>query len=208
MRTVVRGLVLTPILALVVVAAAAAAEAQKGGLPKAEPPPRDGWYSGYRAEDGMTLAVNATAATRRDDIPFVPLVVAVANEKLKKATITVESVTLVDDTGTRFPQATYREVKQILDQRGESYLFVTGLDPCSLTVGPKYRFIEPGDYALGWEDEQPVSTGFVELRRLYYTCRLMYFVRPPGALEGRDFYLLLKVKEMDRPLMIPFRMGR
>ncbi len=170
----------------------------------------DGWWSATRERDGVTLAVNASPAASLvtgapagpRDPDLVPLLIAVANGTLDRLTLTGESFQIVDDRGRPYQLSSWRATRRAARRQAAVDWFHAGVAPCFLNLGPRYRFTETVDFS----SENGVAQAWAQLPRGWAVCKLMYFERPAGPLAGRDFRLRLKTREMDRPLIFPFRM--
>ncbi|NIM01294.1 MAG: hypothetical protein GTN89_12530, partial [Acidobacteria bacterium] len=51
----------------------------------------------------MTLIVDTRATRYREQSPYIPLEIAIANNGLRQIALTRESFTLIDEAGNRYP---------------------------------------------------------------------------------------------------------
>ncbi len=180
-----------------------------GGLPQEEGlHPRLTPYAYLEEGTEVSLAVDTEATRWREEAPFIPLAVGVANIDLHKMTITRESFTLVDEAGRRYPLATVQELREsrprmAMDYRlGEYFLGVFAgrwdvwpLMPAVFfpfpTVNPRLQ-------------DKALLRDRVELPRHSWMYDMLYFPHPEGKLVGQRYTLLFKCEEFAHPLVLNF----
>ena len=69
--------------------------------------------------DILTLIVDTRPARDKDGGPYMPLEIAIANHGLRKLALTLESFTLLDKEGNRYPAASPRELARVPFGAGE-----------------------------------------------------------------------------------------
>jgi len=156
----------------------------------------------------VTFAVNTDSTRRREDSPYVPFGVVVANNGLARLTVTRESLTLVDDRGNRYPMATLEEAKELRGKRvadlyaSNNFLDIFARRLEGRTRMPAVFFPIPSTEVAYW------SRGIVEdtvvLPRHAWMTDVVYFPRPEGPLLGRRYELWLDAAELPDPVFVRF----
>lgn len=162
------------------------------------------------AEEGalVTFAVNVDATRRREKSPYVPIGIVIANNDVARLTVDRESLTLVDDTGRRYPLATIKDVKSLgpgtlQDLRASNNFAGIYLRRFSgrtriESVFYPIQVSEPGFYARG------IVADTIELPRNNWMVDVVYFPHPEGTLLGRHYELWFAPKELEDPVFVKF----
>ncbi|GAB4222303.1 MAG: hypothetical protein Kow0062_19070 [Acidobacteriota bacterium] len=197
---------------LVALAAAGGCRGWKGTLPReGDLHPRLTPFTYLERGRLLALAADVRATIEREDDPFVPLAVGIANRGLDRLTLTRESFTLVDEQGRRYPLATIDEVREKMGN----------LVPIDLRISADFVSV----FGSPWDLWQRVPATFfpvlsvgsvpgfgprtirrdrVELPRRSWMADLLYFPHPEGELAGRRFELWVDAEELDEPVFVKF----
>jgi hypothetical protein len=159
-------------------------------------------YATYKEERGrLIVLVDALPASFRDDSPYVPIPVAIGLQTYG-ATVTVspETFTLVDQAGSSYPAASYREVAEDYDP----LLFDVGLvagRPITAQQFVLSRRLPASFYpSLGTAARIPE----VHLDAYTWFRDVIYFPRPDAGLGG-VLTLRLSGGGIEPPLEVRFR---
>jgi len=161
----------------------------------------------YKEEGDLVLmTVGVGAARFRDDQPFIPLEVWVANKGVTPyISINRESFYLVDTFGHRYAMAGVEEVRRLqgglsIDRRMSSAEFnAFKFDAYHLVTSSFFPNIASAAEVL--HDR-------VEIPRYGYVREMLYFPRPEGDLLGGIFELHLVGKELPQEIFVVFEVPR
>ncbi len=159
-------------------------------------------FSYIEQGDLVTFIVSTKATRYRDDAPYVPIEISVANNGLKRLFLTRESFTLVDEEGNRYPVATPRELIESydfldFDRRLEDIESVTFNRFATYT-----RY--PANFSPRRASTQLVRDN-VSLPRFGYFIDFIYFPRPETGLLERTFELFLDSTDLPDPVFVRFK---
>lgn len=158
-------------------------------------------------EDGQLLAlmVDTRVAGLRDKSgkEFVPLEIGVVNKGMESLTVTLESFSLIDEAGRRYPAVRGAELRNgygsvDVDRR------LGGLRPFLLGRFQTYQFI---DSHLTESFDQPLELEQVYLPRYSMTSDMVYFPRPEEGARDQQLTLLLDVKELEESIVLRFKVS-
>jgi hypothetical protein len=159
----------------------------------------------------VTFIVDTHATRYREESPYVPLEISVANRGLRQLRLTRESFTLVDEQGNRYPVASPEELMQ-------SYDFLE-LDRQSLAelrgiVFNKYAtFTEyPSKFSPTLTPAPGVTLAggstlvrdLVSLPKFGYLIDFIYFPQPQTGLKNHRFELFMDSEDLEDPVFVRF----
>ncbi len=156
-------------------------------------------------EDGrlVTLVANTKPTRYREEAPFIPVEVGIANRGLRTLTLTRESFTLLDEEGQRYPVASPRELL-------ESYPYLE-MDRFVLELNailPPNKFAAMSAYTSNFSPnrsaEGRVVRDRVQLPRFGYLIDVLYFPTPPGGVVDKKFELFVDAPELEDPVFVKF----
>jgi len=158
-------------------------------------------------EDGdlVTLIVDTVVARDKDGQPYVPFEIAIANRWLRKLTLTLESFTLIDQDGNRYPSATPRELLQ-------GYPMLDFDRNLAELEGVLYnRFGAMARYPSHFSPTRTTTVGgtnlvrdVVSLPKHGYLIDFIYFPVPATGVRDQSFELFLDAPELDDPVFVKF----
>jgi hypothetical protein len=155
--------------------------------------------------DLVTLIVDTHAARDKDGRPYVPLEIAVANHGLRKLAMTLESFTLLDSQGNRYPAAHPRELLQGYDMLD----FDRNL--AELEGITFNRFGAMARYPSNFSPTRTLTVGgsslvrdLVALPRHGYIIDFIYFPAPLTGIRDQQFELFLDSSDLDDPVFVKF----
>ncbi len=159
----------------------------------------------------VALAADVSAAIQRENKPFIPIGIGVANIGLPSLTIDRESLTLVDEAGRRYPMAGIREVRAALgglmkyDLRfSHTFVDVFGSSYSGWHRIPSVFFplqdIEGDPVFL----RRSVVRDHLNLPRATWMVDVIYFPHPEGEIIGHRFELWMKAEELEEPILVKF----
>jgi hypothetical protein len=149
------------------------------------------------------LAVDVQAARYREDTPFFPLEIAVANRTLHRLTVKRESFSLIDEEGNRYSLAGVREMAEgyhlvDLDKRFTDFRSVL------LSRWPNFTKL-PSHFYRGEGPGAGVVYDQVELPKFSYFTDWIYFPHPKTGVKGHRFELFLDTEELEDPIFVKFK---
>jgi hypothetical protein len=153
--------------------------------------------------DLVTVIVDTKAARDRDGRNYMPLEIAILNTGLRQLPLTLESFTLLDGDGNRYPAATARELFD-----GYEFLdFDRNLAEIGGIVYNKF-----GAYARYPSNFSPTLTSkpdnlvreLVSLPKHGYLIDWIYFPEPPGGIRGQPFELFVNSPALQDPVFVKF----
>ena len=149
--------------------------------------------------DLIALVAGTRVAFAREHPDYFPLEVAVVNKGLEGLTVTPESFTLVDESGTSYPVVSGEEVRDATN---------VDVDRRLSTLAPVIR----GRYDGYTEVPGTLTTSFdrpirrdLQLPRFSWAAELLYFPRPADGVRGRTFELFLRARDLDDPVFVRFK---
>lgn len=155
-------------------------------------------------EDGKiaTLIVDTRATRYRDNEPYIPLEISVANNGVRQMTLTRESFTLADENGNRYPCASPKELLERyeyldLDRNLAELLGIVFNRYAAMT--PYQSKLSPTRTSLG-----SVVTDTVQLPRHGYILDMIYFPQPSTGVKGHRFELTMTAPELTDPIFVKF----
>jgi hypothetical protein len=153
-----------------------------------------------------TLIVNTQPARDRDGAPYMPLEIAVANNGLRKLTLTRESFVLVDSEGNRYPLATPAELLEGYDMLE----FDRNLAELEGIVFNK--FAAYARYPSNWSPRAaPAATSvvidLVVLPKFGYLIDFVYFPAPVTGIRDRQFELFVESPDLPDPVFVKFEVN-
>lgn len=156
-------------------------------------------------EEGKVLgfAVDVEAARYREDTPYFPLQVAVANKSMKKLTVKRESFWLVDSEGNRYSLAGVRELSENYSVVGMDKRF-TEFQSVLLSRWPSFLKL-PSNFFPGEGLRSGVAFDQVELPSFAYFTDMIYFPHPETGVVGQRFELFLDTEELEEPVFLKFK---
>jgi hypothetical protein len=151
--------------------------------------------------DLVTFIVDTRPTRYRAGQPYIPIEICVANNGVKRLTLTRESFTLVDEERNRYPAAEPRE----LMQRYEFLDFDRSLNELQSIVFNKFAAYTRYD-----SNFSPTRTStrlvrdVVTLPRFGYIIDYLYFPSPRTGITDRTFELFLESPELVDPVFVKF----
>jgi hypothetical protein len=156
----------------------------------------------------VALGVNTDATRRREKSPLIPLGVVLANNGGPLIKVNREYLTLIDDTGRRYPLASIEEFKAV---RSQASLDLTVSARFGEVFANRYQALshvpsvffpiqvtEPGAVRRGVVSDQ------IELPRQHWIIDVIYFPHPEGELLGRNYELWFAPPELEDPVFVRF----
>lgn len=155
--------------------------------------------------DLVTLIVDAWAARDKDGSNYVPFEIAVANRGLRKLSLTLESFTLIDKEGHRYPAATPRELLQNYDMLD----FDRNLSELEGIVNSTFAAMARYPSHFSPTRTTPVAgtnvvRDLVALPKGGYIIDFIYFPAPQTGLRGEPFELFLDSPDLPDPVFVKF----
>jgi len=165
-----------------------------------------------------TFAWIETQATRyREQGPYIPLEIGVANRGLKKLTLTRESFTLIDEEGNRYPVASPEELienyefldldRNLADLEGIIFNKFAAYQRYQSNFSP----IREGDFHPVADPDPVLAPGGrnlvwdrISIPKHGYILDFIYFPQPKNGLKGRRFELIMSAPELEDPAFIKF----
>lgn len=155
--------------------------------------------------DIVTLIVDTRPARDKDGNAYMPLEVAIANHGVRKLTLTLESFTLIDKEGNRYPAATPRELLQGYDMLD----FDRNLAELEGIVFN--RFAAMARYPSNFSPTRatPVNGSNIVLDAVYlpkhgYVIDFIYFPVPATGIRDQPFELFLDSPNLEDPVFVKF----
>jgi hypothetical protein len=154
----------------------------------------------------VTFIIGTRATRYRENSNYIPLEITIANNGLRKLTLTRESFVLIDEEGNRYPAANPRELM-------ERYEFLD-LDRQSLAeLGDIVfnKFAAYTRYGSKFSPTHQASTGrsnlvrdMVSLPKFGYIIDFLYFPKPSTGLKGHRFELFMESPDLAEPVFVKF----
>jgi len=156
--------------------------------------------------DLVLMTVGVGAARMRDDQPFVPFEVWVANKGVTPyIQLDRESFYLMDTFGRRYGMAGVEEVRRL--QGGVSLDRRMGSAEFNAFKFDAYRFVDSAFFPNLGTGAQ-VLHDRIEIPRFGYMRDTLYFPRPDGDLLGGIFELHLTAKQLPQEIFVVFEVPR
>jgi len=155
--------------------------------------------------DLLTLIVDTRPTRDKDGSSYVPLEIAIANHGLRKLALTLESFTLVDGEGNRYPAAGARELLEnygMLDfdrNLGE----LEGIVFNRFAAMPRYPSNFSPTRTLSVSGSSLVRD-LVVLPRHGYLIDFVYFPAPKTGVRDQPFELFLDSPDLVDPVFVKF----
>ncbi len=155
--------------------------------------------------DILTLIVDTRPARDKDGSSYVPLEIAIANHGLRKLTLTLESFTLIDGEGNRYPAAGARELLEnygMLDfdrNLGE----LEGIIFNKFAAMPRYPSHFSPTRTVSVSGSSLVRD-LVALPRHGYLIDFVYFPAPKTGVRDQPFELFLDSPDLAEPVFVKF----
>jgi len=155
----------------------------------------------------VTFIVGTRATRYREEAPYVPLEISIANTGLRKLTITRESFTLIDEEGNRFPVASPEELMEgyeFLDLDRQSLAELANLVTNKFAAFRQYPSKLSPTRAYRTTGGTDVVRDLVSLPKFGYMLDFIYFPQPKGGLKGHKFELFLDSPDLEDPVFLKF----
>ena len=156
--------------------------------------------------DLMTLIVDTKATRYRENSPYIPLEIAIANNGLRQIALTRESFTLIDEEGNRYPAASPRELiegYEFLDLDRNQLAELDGIIFNKFAAFARYpsMFSPTGGYSFGRSN---LVRDLVSLPRFGYLLDFIYFPAPKNGVLGKRFELFVNAQQLEDPVFVKF----
>jgi hypothetical protein len=162
-------------------------------------------FAYFEEGDIVTLIVDTRATRDKDGSPYMPFEVAIANHGVRKLALTLESFTLIDKEGNRYPAATPRELLQGYDMLD----FDRNLAELEGIVFN--RFAAMARYPSNFSPTRTTSVGgsnivrdMVSLPKHGYVIDFIYFPVPATGIRDQPFELFLDSPDLEDPVFVKF----
>ena len=136
---------------------------------------------------------------------YVPFEIAVANHRLRRLVLTLESFTLIDKHGNRYPAATPRELLQGYDMLDFDRNLVEIEGIVTTRFGAMTRF------ASNFSPTRTTTIAgsnivrdLVALPKQGYLIDLIYFPAPLTGIRDQQFELFLDSPDLEHPVFVKF----
>jgi hypothetical protein len=155
--------------------------------------------------DLVTFIVDTRPARDKDGSSYVPFEIAVANHGMRRLTLTLESFTLIDKEGNRYPAATPRELLQGYDMLD----FDRNLAEIEGIVFNRFGAL--ARYPSNFTPTRTISVDgtnlvrdVVHLPRHGYVIDFVYFPMPATGVRDQPFELFLDSPDLPEPVFLKF----
>lgn len=161
----------------------------------------------YIEEGKLATFIVGTRPTRyRDNAPYVPIEIAIANRGVRQLSLTRESFTLADENGNRYPCASPKELLANYDfldlDRNLTELSEIVFNRFGAMTGYPSKFSPTREWSrIG---ESTVVTDDVQLPKFGYLLDMLYFPMPSTGLLGHKFELTMTAPELTDPIFVKF----
>ncbi len=158
---------------------------------------------------GATVIVGTQAARYREDTPYMPVEIAVANTGDAVLRLSRASFTLVDDAGMRYsavPPKPLLERYDFLDMDRAALSELTGIAAATF---PAYRpvpskFSPTRQVRAAGAFTRDVVLDEVLLPRSGYLVDFIYFDRPAAGIQGHRFELRVEAPSLTETIVVSF----
>jgi hypothetical protein len=155
--------------------------------------------------DILTLIVDTRAARDKDGRPYMPLEIAVANHGLRKLALTLESFTLLDTQGNRYPAASPRELLEGYDMLDfdRNLAEIEGITFNRFGAMARYpsHFSPTRTLSVGGSN---IVRDLVALPRHGYIIDFIYFPAPLTGIRDQQFELFVDSPDLTDPVFVKF----
>ncbi len=152
--------------------------------------------------DLVTFVVGTKAARYRDNTPYMPVEIALANTGVKTLLVTREGFTLIDEQGNRYPAASPPELingYEFLDLDRESFSELNSILTSKFAAYQRY----PSKLSPTREFGSVVRDN-VSLPKFGYFMDYVYFPKPATGIKGHKFDLFLSSSTLPDPVFVKF----
>ena len=154
----------------------------------------------------MTLIVDTKATRYRDESPYMPLEIAIANTGLRQIALTRESFTLIDEEGNRYPAASPKELLEsyeFLDLDRNQLAELEGITFNKFAAMARYqsRF---SPTRVSTPGRSNIVRDLVSLPKHGYVLDFIYFPTPRTGLVGHRFELFVASQHLENPVFVKF----
>ena len=150
----------------------------------------------------VTFVVGTKAARYRDNTPYMPVEIALANTGVKALLVTREAFTLIDEQGNRYPAASPAELisgYEFLDLDRESFSELNSILTSKFAAYQRYPSKLSPTRELG-----SVVRDNVSLPKFGYFMDYVYFPKPSTGIKGHKFDLFLSSSTLPEPVFVKF----
>jgi hypothetical protein len=156
--------------------------------------------------DLMTLIVDTRATRYREKSPYIPLEIVIANNGLRQIVLTLESFTLIDEEGNRYPAASPRELiegYEFLDLDRNQLAELEGIVFNKFAAYAKYpsMFSPTRDFT---SSRSNIVRDLVSLPKFGYLLDFIYFPAPKNGLLGKRFELHVNSQQLEDAVFVKF----
>ncbi len=166
-------------------------------------------FSFLEETDHVTFAVDTEATRYREDKPFVPFAVAVANKGTPRLTITRKSFVLVDEEGNEYRMASIPEVKKLASLVIYDLKLSSGFLSAFFTRYSSWPRVPAVFFPLqvteGEYQSRAIVRDRIELHPQSWMFDVIYFPHPKGKLVGESFTVRFQTVEMRQPIEVRVR---
>jgi len=155
--------------------------------------------------DLMTLIVDTRPARDKDGAAYMPFEIAIANHGLRKIELTLESFTLIDGQGNRYPAASPRE----LLEGYEMLDFDRNLGELEGIIFNRFGAL--ARYPSNFSPTRALSVGgtnivrdLVSLPKHGYLIDFIYFPAPVTGIRDQPFELFVDSPDLESPVFVKF----
>lgn len=157
--------------------------------------------------DLATLIVGTRAGRYREDDPYVPLEICVANRGLRALTLSRESFVLVDAEGRRYPCAGPKELLEgyeflDMDRRLAELQEIVFNRFAAFTRYPSQ--FSPTREGPATPRGSTIVRDVTTLPKFGYLIDYLYFPRPEAGVMGSKLELTMAAPELDNPIYVRF----
>jgi len=156
--------------------------------------------------DLVTLIVDTRATRYREKSPYIPLEIVIANNGLRQIVLTLESFTLIDEEGNRYPAASPRELiegYEFLDLDRNQLAELEGIVFNKFAAYAKYpsMFSPTRDFT---SSRSNIVRDLVSLPKFGYLLDFIYFPAPKNGLLGKRFELHVDSQQLEDTVFVKF----
>ena len=162
-------------------------------------------YAYIEEGDIVTLIVDTLPARDKDGSDFVPFQIAIANTGTRVLALTLESFTLIDKDGNRYPAANARELLEGYDMLN----FDRNLGELRGIVYNKFATLQayPSNFSPTQTAEIAVDSvvrDLVALPKHGYFIDFIYFPMPKTGIRDQPFELFVESPNLEDPVFVKF----
>jgi hypothetical protein len=155
----------------------------------------------------VSFAVDARSTREREQGPFIPFEICVANRGVKSLTLTRESFTLIDQDGNRYPCVGPRDLLESYDflDFDRRLAEVAGIVESRFSTYTRYpSSFSPVRTAVAGPFQSTLVRDALSLPQYGYIVDFLYFPKPKTGVLGRRFELFLEAPELQDPVFVKF----